>query len=318
MTTVRGEIVETITEKVFFRHENEVSSELPATTEEVNISSGKNEVSSSTSERPHQYEVHEDFSEVITTQSTPLLPVHTTTPNPEEEKYLKVIPLGQEEHLDEDELNNLDRLTNDGNDLNYINSEEQSVLSKFKHDINDIDHEHSTEAEAKKPVIKDDFNSASTPKPLYEKLNKKDTYFGDKKDIYDKKYRTDKQADLTSDDKVSFEKEKPVTEGFSFAGFSRCASGQFQCINGTSIKDGSYCIPKSDRCDSVDHCSDASDETDCIKEGCPNNFQCANGQCLKRHLVCDGILNCNDGSDELNCGKHINFTNFSFDCLKCY
>jgi len=79
-------------------------------------------------------------------------------------------------------------------------------------------------------------------------------------------------------------------------------AGQFQCVNGTS-HDGAYCVSQVAKCDSVNDCSDASDEMGCVDEGCPGNFQCSSGQCLKRHLVCNGIVDCNDGSDEVNCGE---------------
>lgn len=79
---------------------------------------------------------------------------------------------------------------------------------------------------------------------------------------------------------------------------SKCTTGQFQCVNGTS-RDGAYCVPLSVKCDSEKDCSDGSDEANC--EGCPDNFRCASGQCLKRHLVCNKIADCNDGSDEQNC-----------------
>lgn len=69
------------------------------------------------------------------------------------------------------------------------------------------------------------------------------------------------------------ESVKPVTEGFEISGYSRCSAGQFQCVNGTSLQDGSYCIGDNDRCDSVADCSDGSDEADCVAQGCPNNFQ---------------------------------------------
>ncbi|KAJ8871828.1 hypothetical protein PR048_028168 [Dryococelus australis] len=84
--------------------------------------------------------------------------------------------------------------------------------------------------------------------------------------------------------------------------FSKCAAGQFQCTNGTS-REGAYCVSFSAKCDSVNDCSDGSDEVGCMDEGCPGNFQCASGQCLKRHLVCNGIIDCDDSSDEVDCDK---------------
>lgn len=90
------------------------------------------------------------------------------------------------------------------------------------------------------------------------------------------------------------------------ATFSKCTAGQFECLNGTSIKDGSSCINLSERCDAVAHCSDNSDEVDCEKLGCPGHFQCRDGPCLARHLVCDKIMHCTDGSDEVDeiCGTY--------------
>ncbi|KAG8238853.1 hypothetical protein J437_LFUL018678 [Ladona fulva] len=96
--------------------------------------------------------------------------------------------------------------------------------------------------------------------------------------------------------------------------FSKCTAGQFQCVNGTSTypfsisplssyTPGTACVPLSAKCDSINDCSDGSDELGCMEEGCPGNFQCTNGQCLKRHLVCNGIVDCNDGSDEVDCEK---------------
>lgn len=87
-------------------------------------------------------------------------------------------------------------------------------------------------------------------------------------------------------------------------GYTRCTAGQFECLNGTSIIDGDACISLSQRCDSIQHCSDASDEADCEMLGCPDQFQCSDGTCLARSLVCDKILHCADGSDEADtlCG----------------
>lgn len=80
--------------------------------------------------------------------------------------------------------------------------------------------------------------------------------------------------------------------------YSRCTAGQFECQNGTSIKDGSACINQNERCDSIFQCSDRSDETDCELLGCPGHFQCNDGACLARSLVCDSVVHCRDGSDE--------------------
>lgn len=49
-------------------------------------------------------------------------------------------------------------------------------------------------------------------------------------------------------------------------------TGQFQCSNGTT-REGAYCVPLSAKCDSVNDCSDGSDELGCIQDGCPGNFQ---------------------------------------------
>ncbi|KAK6644833.1 hypothetical protein RUM43_001106 [Polyplax serrata] len=89
-----------------------------------------------------------------------------------------------------------------------------------------------------------------------------------------------------------------ISDHFGYV--SKCAAGQFQCVNGTS-KRGSACISLSSKCDSINDCFDGSDEIGCIENGCPGNFQCSNGTCLKRHLVCNGIVDCTDGSDEKNC-----------------
>lgn len=66
---------------------------------------------------------------------------------------------------------------------------------------------------------------------------------------------------------------KPVTEDFDLPKAMRCPVGQYQCLNGTAVKDGSYCIGISSRCDSLFDCSDGSDEVNCTQEGCPNNFR---------------------------------------------
>ncbi|XP_055326468.1 uro-adherence factor A-like isoform X3 [Sitodiplosis mosellana] len=106
------------------------------------------------------------------------------------------------------------------------------------------------------------------------------------------------------DENVPVSHVSPVNESSiastppSTFGYTRCTAGQFECLNGTSITDGSSCISLSQRCDSNPDCSDSSDEADCEMKHCPGHFQCNDGSCLARSLVCDKIVHCHDGSDE--------------------
>lgn len=97
--------------------------------------------------------------------------------------------------------------------------------------------------------------------------------------------------------------------------YSKCTTGQFQCINGTSIKDSTFCISLSEVCDSINHCSDNSDEDleQCKEKNCNGNFQCTDGTCLSRKSVCNGILECLNGSDEKDCDQHV----CKFDEISC-
>ncbi|CAH1403570.1 unnamed protein product [Nezara viridula] len=76
---------------------------------------------------------------------------------------------------------------------------------------------------------------------------------------------------------------------------TECDSEHFAC------RDGSKCLMKLQQCDSMQDCADGSDEEECEKLNCVENFKCNDGTCLSRHLVCNGIQNCPDGNDEENC-----------------
>uniref|UniRef100_A0A671R1X8 Low-density lipoprotein receptor-related protein 1-like n=1 Tax=Sinocyclocheilus anshuiensis TaxID=1608454 RepID=A0A671R1X8_9TELE len=73
-----------------------------------------------------------------------------------------------------------------------------------------------------------------------------------------------------------------------------CDDSEFQCQN-------YQCIPKNFMCDHDVDCRDGSDESpECEYPTCgPNDFRCANGQCLKqKNWECDGEFDCRDQSDE--------------------
>uniref|UniRef100_A0A1B0CML0 Trypsin-like serine protease n=2 Tax=Lutzomyia longipalpis TaxID=7200 RepID=A0A1B0CML0_LUTLO len=117
---------------------------------------------------------------------------------------------------------------------------------------------------------------------------------------------TSKASDKNTQVEVMTNEDKKMSKSLDteqMVMFSQCTSGQFECMNGTSIENGSPCISKTERCDAISHCTDGSDEMDCERLGCPGHFQCSDGPCLSRHLVCDGIAHCNDSSDEKNCSE---------------
>ncbi|XP_055932804.1 uncharacterized protein CG3556-like [Argiope bruennichi] len=82
-----------------------------------------------------------------------------------------------------------------------------------------------------------------------------------------------------------------------------CSEYEFPCDNGD-------CIDARFWCDSVEDCSDGSDEKYCRKAGLfnrdPNNctsnyFRCSNGPCIPIIGRCNGFPDCEDSSDERNC-----------------
>lgn len=80
-----------------------------------------------------------------------------------------------------------------------------------------------------------------------------------------------------------------------------CHSTEFQCNTG-------QCINARHVCDRILHCSDGSDELNCLKTTPPvscssDHFQCSNGECVLKDTKCNGIKDCTDGSDENQCNK---------------
>ncbi|KAK5645811.1 hypothetical protein RI129_004275 [Pyrocoelia pectoralis] len=277
-TTVKNATtVQVVTEKVYVIDDRTEKPSEDVPTTQMSVES--NSTSSHPSSETHQYEVHENLSEDITTIRN-IIQFSTTelpkTPPP-------VIPLSeengntkQEKKRADDKFNRLEPVENIYDHRELLN------------DINDDDkfHENTKKGNGHNLLITDFMEQPTfTSAPHYNKE------VDEEHDFY---LQNLKNATLTSD-------VKPVTEGFTISHFSRCASGQFQCFNGTAIKGSTYCISDNDRCDSVDDCTDASDEVGCAEEKCLGNFQCKNDQCLKRLLVCNGIADCTDGSDEVDC-----------------
>lgn len=139
-------------------------------------------------------------------------------------------------------------LENDIDDTNGV--EDDIVLSKFKQttslkSVPEIMIMEVTEGNTNKPEVETDFKAvpSTTEKSVTE-------------ETISERAKVENTDSLHSQD---------------LRAFSKCAAGQFQCINGTAVKDRSYCIPLNARCDSVDDCSDKSDEEGC--ESCSDNFQ---------------------------------------------
>ncbi|XP_076378249.1 terribly reduced optic lobes isoform X5 [Megalopta genalis] len=79
----------------------------------------------------------------------------------------------------------------------------------------------------------------------------------------------------------------------------RCQQDEFSC------RDGRTCIPLYTVCDGSFDCPDEDDEFNC-PEGCgKDQFQCANGDCIRSDQKCDGYINCADGTDEEECDRPV-------------
>eukprot|EP01083_Nonionella_stella_P077858 212830_1 len=110
----------------------------------------------------------------------------------------------------------------------------------------------------------------------------------------------------------------------------QCATDEFQCNN-------NQCIPNYLVCNSINDCSDNSDEINCITDeiNCPtttsecqaDEFKCDNNKCVPRNYKCDLWDDCGDNSDEINCTNTTTtlapISNFTYDVssritrLKC-
>lgn len=198
-----------------------------------------NKVTDFTTTSPDKtYEVQETVSDVTTTERLFISPKPVT--NSTEEEDLTVEPLEKEIETNK---------TFDKKEISYRSFESPETS-------NDISDENQEKEGFKiKPVTRIDFDSKTAVE--FSTISNLNTF----------------TKESSNEKGVGFETVKPVTEDFVLPTFSRCSPGQFQCLNGTSVKDGSYCILNSDRCDSVKDCTDDSDEINCEKEGCPNNFQ---------------------------------------------
>ncbi|KAI4465879.1 transmembrane protease serine [Holotrichia oblita] len=310
---LRADVIQTVTEIINVvddENSNYTNSQENTVTEESEAKVTDNK---------HQYEVSEAISDITTPhvlllKNTNNKEVETTPhdiiqPGGDDEAHLRVIPLQENDNSKLDQTITEDESFNSlGNELNRLNNvEEESVLEKFRHHLNDLN---------------DDEEEPASTEAITKSI-KKNTY-SDKKELYEKKSKSDKQFDKPiSDEEPVSQKEvdnvKPVTEGFILNGFSRCAIGQFQCVNGTSIRDDTWqcnfdefqcetkgrCIPLSWKCDGRTQCPQGNDEHNCHNSFCKNNeFQCVQQDtCVPLSWRCDGKSDCTNDEDEKLCGK---------------
>lgn len=93
-----------------------------------------------------------------------------------------------------------------------------------------------------------------------------------------------------------------------FAEVSICEINEFTCKSGECIALGLYC-------DSIQDCTDGSDEVNCTVCDPGREIPCRTlNACLPRSLRCDGKMNCPDGSDERDCGPKVECEPDEFSC----
>ncbi|XP_022809604.1 uncharacterized protein LOC111346591 [Stylophora pistillata] len=85
----------------------------------------------------------------------------------------------------------------------------------------------------------------------------------------------------------------------------------FSCGNKQFQCKNGECVKKNLRCDGDFACTDNSDEDDCE---CPSNkFACLDGKCLPASAVCNDINDCSNGDDENNCRNKCPFKHHCVD-----
>eukprot|EP00057_Strongylocentrotus_purpuratus_P024487 XP_011678961.1 PREDICTED: G-protein coupled receptor GRL101-like [Strongylocentrotus purpuratus] len=70
------------------------------------------------------------------------------------------------------------------------------------------------------------------------------------------------------------------------------------CTEDEFACDNGQCIPVGKRCDFISHCYDASDEDGCVLELFHSAFQCYDGSLFPRQVHCDGVIDCIGNTNE--------------------
>lgn len=282
-TTIHAEIIETVTHKVnvvtlqpvetitMVQNKTEATTEAlikPVVLNSTSAVEGENDINNSNLPRTEP-ETSSKASEEISTEGLSVIPLPEHEVNDTKQDKKRVV--------DENDYNRLD-----ATDLLTQEKEKLLEATKLSETTENAVSSTSTESMDKVNIKENLFTdtyllSNNEQKPLFDKYDKK----SHKKEYYDKKNKLDKfiaeeqKSDETTqkNDETTIKLIAESTTAPPMIESSKCQAEQFQCTNGTSVKDGSYCIEKDARCDSVNDCSDDSDEMGCEENKCVGNFQ---------------------------------------------